>query len=404
MTELTGMAVFPARYVVEEDYKQSYMIARDVRDRLVKIHILPNENTVLKSQQSSSYTIPLISEFAKTNRRALFSCIADPKNSKNSPFGILLCEQVTQVDNSMHKGHSFPTYHAKWASILRPDNEEPTPGLGIGYLEVNYVYPNTSPDKSFQAVSRLLSNFHEIKNSPAINPLDRETMLAKEAERIFHAREKRYASIIIKHKEIQENLFPQYFDAQLLRNIIENLVSKYQVNGRYGMALIRVRVGENVLLKHCAKYSMGYDYKNKQVYTLDQVWEQFSKYELNKLMSASNIANVSFDIIPCQKIFFGPKGISKCDKDLMPFSKEGVVNPPSKVMKQFIDASCHRDPTIDLNKSWSFLASYVGVRTARIESGSSSGNEIASTIHSFSRVVGNAITIRRDLSCFQLSK
>lgn len=397
---MAGMIIFPVRYVVQDDYKQSYIIARDLQNKFVKVHIMPNEKMVQRAQQSTSHSIPLVSEFAKTGKKARNPCMASEKNSKHNPCGVLLCEQITPVQDSMHANYNFPTYHAKWASNLREDAEEPTPGIGIGFLEISYTYPKKNPNQSFASIKSMISGYVEKANSPIVNPLDRADLLTRDAEMIFNTRGKRYSSVIVKHREIQENL--DIKTPNQLRAILEAAVDKYTQNGRYGVALIRVRKGDVVDTDASTRFTMDYNYQESRVNTPDENWERFRKYEAEKLFPFIKDAGYSIDIIPCQRIYFGPQGITKYDKELMPVSGEGHINPPSKLIKQFVDKKYHADPTHDLVANHAFLASFVGVRVARIEDGSSQGNEIASTIHSYSKVVAPAIALRADLSSYRL--
>lgn len=402
--QMAGMVIFPVRYVTEGDYMQHYIIARDMHNQFVKVHIMPNDKMVQRAQQSSSHSIPLVSEFAKTGRKARNPCVADKKNSKQNPFGILLCEQITKVADSLHMNYSFPTYQAKWASNLRPDHVEPTPGVGVGFLEIAYTYPSRNPSQSFQAIKSMNDAFIDKANSPIVNPLDRADLLTRDAEMIFNSRAKRYSAMIVKHKEIQENI--KVKTPNQLRHTLESAISKYTKNGRYGVALIRVRKGNIVDTDASTRFAMDFNYAEGRINTPDENWSRFrnaGKYnEAEKLFPFIKDGGYAIDIIPCQRIYFGPQGVTKYDRELMPISGQGHVNPPSKLMKQFVDKNFHNDPTRDLVNHHAFLASFVGVRVARIEDGASMGNEIASTIHSYSKVIAPAIALRSDLSSFQI--
>jgi hypothetical protein len=398
--DTTGMVLFPLGYVNNDDYKESYFIARNVRDELVKMHIMPNEKSVQRASQSTSHSIPLVSEFSKTSKKARNPCKASQKNSKHNPVGIILCEQVQKMQDSQHAGVTYPTFFCKWASNLRPDEEEPTPGVGVGFLDIAFLY--TNDQTKFQAQKKLEQEFLEIENSPAISPLDRDRLLAQASEKLFNFYDKSYSAVIIKYKEINENIAVS--SEEHFRQLLESAVSKYAMNGRYGIALLRVRNGDTVIVSECTRYTMNYNYTEHRVMTPDENWESFKSYDMKNIMAYINNPQYSVDIIPCQRIYFGPQGITKYNKELMPVSFNGVINPPSKLMKQFVDKNFHRNATKNLVKNEAFLASHIGVRVARIEDGQSSGNEIASTIHSFSRVISPAIAIRADLSSFKVMR
>lgn len=398
--QMAGMVTFPIEYVNNQDYRQAYMLARDLSNNVIKVHIVPKDDLVQRAKGSNSHSVPLISEFSKTGRKALKSCIAKPENSKNNPVGILLCEQVVPVGQTQHNGQTYNTFEAKWASNLRIDEAEPTPGIGLGFFEVAYTYPKSDPSRSYNAVQQMIRGFLEKKNSPAMNPLDATSILTQEAEKIFHTRAKRYSAIVLKHREIIENI--QVGTPNELRSILEQAVSKYTQDGRYGVALIRVRRGNVVHTQASTRYVQDYNYQEGRVRNNDENWANFRKYEAQKLFPFIKDGQYSVDIIPAQRIYFGPQGVSRYDKEFMPVSQNGVTNPPSKMMKQFVDKLYHHDPSVDLVANQGFLASFVGVRIARIEDGASFGNEIASSIHSFSKVVAPAIAIRADLSAYQL--
>jgi hypothetical protein len=304
------------------------------------------------------------------------------------------------MQDSQHAGVTYPTFFCKWASNLRPDEEEPTPGVGVGFLDIAFLY--TNDQTKFQAQKKLEQEFLEIENSPAISPLDRDRLLAQASEKLFNFYDKSYSAVIIKYKEINENIAVS--SEEHFRQLLESAVSKYAMNGRYGIALLRVRNGDTVIVSECTRYTMNYNYTEHRVMTPDENWESFKSYDMKNIMAYINNPQYSVDIIPCQRIYFGPQGITKYNKELMPVSFNGVINPPSKLMKQFVDKNFHRNATKNLVKNEAFLASHIGVRVARIEDGQSSGNEIASTIHSFSRVISPAIAIRADLSSFKVMR
>lgn len=397
--EKTGMVIFPVEYVENDNYLKSYIICRTLSNELIAMFIHPKEEDVLRAQNNTSSTIPLVETFADTGRRAKQPCEADINNSKENPSGILLCEQVEKgkmyTVSLNNEDVSVRAYKCKWASVLREDNYMPTPAIGLGYIEIGYKYGDKNSQQSFQSIQNMVKDYHEIANNPNINPLDKQDALQRKYEEITCSRQKIFTAISIKHTKILENV--NTFDINALKELIQGLANPWSGNGRYGMVIVRIRNGNTILSEASTQYVEGYNYKEKRVMTQDENWDNFTKYKLKYIRKYLNSQQFSIDLIPAQRINYAYHGIEKCSKDFCQMSPHGSLRPATKMMKQYIDKDFHFRPDVDLVRSNAFLASWTGVRLSTVRKGESKGSEIASTIHSFSKVFGNALQVTRDL-------
>lgn len=398
--EKTGMVVFPMKYVENENYLKAYIICKTISDEVIAMFIHPKEADVQRAKNNSSSTIPLVETFAETDRRAKLPCEADINNSKRNPFGILLCEQVEKgkmflIDINGHR-QQVQAYKCKWASILREDSTMPTPAIGLGYVEIGYAYGHQDSPQSYQSIQNMIKGYHEIANNPNLNPLDKQNALQRKYEDITTTRKKMFTAVSIKHRKIIENVDTR--DQNRFRLLLEELAMPWSGSGRYGMVIIRVRQGNIIISQASTQFVMGFNYKENRVMSNDENWNNFIKYTMKHLSKWLGRDDVSIDLIPAQRINYAYHGVEKCSKDFCQQSPSGSLLPASKMMKQFVDKDFHFRPDIDLVRSNAFLASWTGVRLSELRRGEGKGNEIASTIHSFSKVFGNALQVTSDLS------
>jgi len=397
--EKTGMVIFPVEYVENDDYRKAHIICRTLSNEVIAMFIHPKEEDVARAKNNSSSTIPLVEAFAETDRRAKIPCEADLSNSKSNPWGILLCEQVEQgkMFSTVLNGESvkLQAYKCKWASVLRDESSMPTPAIGLGYIEVNYTYSAKNTPQSYQTIQNMIKGYHEIANDPNIPPLEKQDLLQRSFEEITVHRKKIFTAISLKHKLIQENV--NTFDLNALRLQIEALAYPWMQNGRYGMVLIRVRQGNTIISSASTQYVTGFHYKENRILTENENWDNFMKYKMKNLRSWLGRNDVSIDLIPAQRINYAYHGMEKCSNDFCRQSPFGTLNPATKMVKQYIDKDYHFRPDFDLVENNAFLASWTGIRLSKVRKGASKGNEIASTIHSFSKVFGNALQVTHDL-------
>lgn len=396
--EKTGMVIFPMQYVEDDNYLKAHIICRTISGEIIAMFIHPKEADVQRAKNNSSSTIPLVETFAETDRRAKLPCEADINNSKNNPFGIMLCEQVEKgklFTINMNGTQQVQAYKCKWASVLREDSTMPTPAIGLGYIEIGYAYGSKDSPQSYQSIQNMIKGYHEIANNPNMSPLDKQEALQRKYEEITLARKKMFTAVSLKHKGIIENV--NINDLNSFRHAIESLSEPWAGKGRYGMTLIRVRRGNTILSQASSQYVMGFNYKENRVMTADENWDSFMKYKMKYLSKWLGRNDISVDLIPAQRINYAYHGIEKCSKDFCQQSPQGSLLPASKMMKQFIDKDFHFRPDLDLVQNNAFIASWTGVRLSEVRKGAGKGNEIASTIHSFSKVFGNALQVTNDL-------
>lgn len=395
----TGMVIFPMSYSCNENYLKAYILARDLANNIIAMFIHPKEADIQRARSNSSTVLPSVDEFSETGPRASTPCYASPDNSKHKTNGILLCEQVEAGKIFIHSDENgsieVQAYRCKWASVLCDYYESSLPAIGLGYLEVDYAYDKEGP-KSYASIQSQIKQFKQLENDPNINPLDKEDQLVRLYESITVERKKIFKVVNIKHKEIVNNVETRNINE--LRSIFENLCNHYCVNGRYGLVLIRVRKGNVVLSQASSRYEMGYNYGTESVCTNQENWDKFVKYKLKYLSKYLKDSSLSIDLIPAQIINFAFHGIDKMNKEFCTPSTSQELKGATKMVKQYIDKSFHFKPDVDLVRNSAFLISWIGVRTSRIRKSKSKGNEIASTIHSFSTVFGNALEVTNDLT------
>ncbi len=394
----TGMIIFPMLYCDNENYLKAYILARDLANNIIAMFIHPKEADIERAKHNSSTVLPSVEEFGDTSLRASTPCYASMDNNKHNTNGILLCEQVEAgkifIHNDENGSIEVQAYRCKWASVLCDYSESSLPAIGLGYLEIDYAYEKEGP-KSYASIQSQIKQYKQLENDPNIPPLDKEDQLVRLYEGITVERKKIFKVVNIKHNKIVNNVETRNINE--LRNIIESLCTQYCVNGRYGLVLIRVRDGNTVLSKASSRYEMGFNYKTESICTANENWDKFVKYQLKYLNKYLNNPNLSIDLIPAQVINFAFHGMDKMSKEFCTQSSSQELKGATKLMKQYIDRHFHFKPDVDLVKNSAFLVSWIGVRTSRIRKGKSKGNEIASTIHSFSTVFGNALQVTNDL-------
>jgi hypothetical protein len=397
--EKTGMVIFPMKYIENEDYLRAHIICRNLEGEIIAMFIHPKEQDVLRAKNNSSSTIPLVETFAEEGRRARLPCASDIDNSKFKPFGIMLCEQVSEGKMfNIELGNetlSVRAYKCMWASVLREDESMPTPAIGLGYIEIGYAYGAKESPQSYQSIQSQIKQYQEMANNPNINPLDKESILQRKFEEITVQRKKMFAAVSIKHTKIIENVATNNMND--FRRLIESLAYPWSGNGRYGMVIIRVRQGNTILSKASTRFVTGYNYAENRILTENENWDSFQKYEMKYLSKWLNRGDISIDLIPAQRINYAYHGVEKCSNDYCRLSPQGSLYPASKMMKQYIDKDFHFRPDVDLVRNNAFLVSWTGVRLSQVRKGRGKGNEIASTIHSFSKVFGNALQVTRNL-------
>lgn len=379
-----GMILCPREYYIDsENGDLSYCYGVNEYGKEVVFYLNPTEQAREAARSSSTgQTVPNFEEFSDDDRRNTKQCNPDPENSLASPYGILMMEQISvKEDHSLSaKYPSVPVYEAKWASILREGDYMEMPPIGFGYMEIGY-HPKVNGE-----VDDLRLQYQDIESQLAqgiISEVDAEEKKENLYLQITSRRQKWFIAVIVKHK-MQVTI--ENKNQETIASYLSTYLTKFTDKGMYGGAMIRVRNGDIVDSELSCYCNMSYDYQNKCVRDVNQVVNDWFKFNGNKILrKAQGDNNIHIDIIPTQRINFAKMSTDKYSKDLASMS--------SKIMKTYVDRKAHFNPNINFFKDKVFLLSKVGVRLAKAKRGESKGNLLGSTIHSFSPPMGNIFSI-----------
>ncbi|MFS1427598.1 hypothetical protein LMH73_010620 [Vibrio splendidus] len=384
LTPLNGGVIFyPRTYVNDaKDPLESYAEGVTEGGKEIRVYIVPPETFRDKARDSSnSSTVPTIDLFSETHRTAMNPCMADEKNSKQTPNGILMIEQAS-IDTIREKEVGKPVIIGKWASVIQIDNELGFTAIGKGYLEINMG------NKPTGLMVNLLPRFREILElerngaSPLAHIEEKRDLYSK----ILGERKKFFVSVIIKHEEIIQ---VTDFNLNNFRDLLSQTISQYTASGMYGGAMVRVREGNDVFRKLCKTCNHSYDYDNGGVIDPMIKVDEFLKYGGRTILTtAQRNDKYVLEIIPTQRINCARNGNER-------YANE-IANAPmgeSKTLKTYVEKHLREIPDVNLEKEVGFVFSNVALRLSGLRRGDSSGNIVLSAIHSFSRPLSNIYSI-----------
>lgn len=397
-----GAVVYPKAYHVDPDNPDnSYVEGVTQGNQPIVAYIrVGAEHKERQDSDSKGRTLPSVKDLASKNPAAPRRCEAHANNGPDDPSrGILLIEQISKLEGeeaSKHPGKFV--CEAKWASILQQNDYMPA-YTGQGYIEVSFRRGLDAEQKKLKA--EFLGLKRRLEN-PSENKLDlKEQMQAIQSEMI-QARQMFLTVVDMKIDEMVsvelsklENLGPTDRLSALERRLKE-MTEPMTNTGMYGGALLRLRNGDTVSPLYTSSFAMQYDFKNRKVVPFEDTFANWRKFDGQKLcgafMKASPSMNLTLDIIPCQRINFGPKSLD-------PYKADILRGEASKTLKTYVDEDA-RDHVgvIDLTPN-DYLASFMACRTAL----ASEENRIISRAHSYTAPMVKAVLYGQDLTRYRMS-
>lgn len=379
------MIIYPREYFVNEDNEfQSHVAALNHLGELCTVFIEPtDENRRKAADSTSAETVPSLSVYAETGRRAIRPCIATPDNGPDNACGIFVLEQVT-YDADRSQAFGMPVYSGKWASVLREADDVPNCLVGKGYLEMGFKR-SLSPE-----ASDMLLEYKELdlrKQSGALSPIECQELKEGLAAKIMASRQKWFVAVLIKHHETLR--LPSVSQITLDAALRPGL-TKYTHDGMYGGALIRARRGKVVLSKLSGYCNMQFDYESRTVKSFEDVFADFMKYTGARLIRAKQQdPEIVVEVIPVQRVNCGKPGNDKFSKDVC----APLYGKASKVLNTYIDRRVHTDPEAKYLVEKPFLYADIAIRLAEAKEKKSKGNCLVSSVHAFSAPYGNAFCL-----------
>jgi hypothetical protein len=381
-----GLVFYPRSYTIVDSIDDSFARGVNQNNEECVVYIRPLESARASASVSgSAKTIPKLLEFAEEGRKARNPCVKSDNNCQATPEGVLMVEQVTLHPelSAIHDG--FPVYVGLWASVLREASDMPKVPVGPGYMEIGF-----SPRVDSE-VNEYMTQYKEITGEMDAGVVDNMTDAEEQRvdlyNKIMAGRKKWFTAVMMREKEIT-TLADVSMEA--LEAAIKPVLLKYTMKGLYGGVMVRVRSENTVISEFCASCNMQYNYKLKEVDTVENVFENFMKYYGKKILWAARANAYVIDIIPTIRINCGPTGTQTLDNQ---FKGGGVP----KLLKTYVDRDVHNDPMANYIKSKSFLFANIAVRLAVIGNNRiGAGNLLLSSVHAFSAPKGNAFTVGPD--------
>lgn len=381
-----GMIFFPREYFITDSINTSYAVGFNEKNEECVCFVIPkDENQAAQKEKNSSKTIPTLAEFSETSHRAKNPCFASKDNCLKNPCGILVMEQ-TERNTELEKDPKFNglrVYVSKWASVIKDccEGDNSFVPLGYGYIETS-AYSIKSQELNdllfeYKEVDKLLS----LGQITSIDADEKKTFLYKQ---IMAGRTKKFTGVLLKNKKMFELTD---FNIENIKDVFKKILEKLTKKGTYGAIILRVRKNGIVFKDLSAMCKMDYDYALKEVKPFDVVFDDFMKFNGNRIFKIAKQNNYSVDIIPAVRFNCGPKGNDK-------FSKEFLEPGTPKVLKTYIEKQAHNIPDINFVKNNLFLYAKIAIRLYEFgRSKKDFGSFLMSSAHAFSAPIGNVLTI-----------
>lgn len=379
-----GFVFYPREYHIDgTDPAKSYVRGARYDGSEAIVYLKPSYQAVSNAHESSSVTVPSLSRFAETHRKAKTPCRGVGDNKRGGEGGALLVEQVKLHSAESRDFGGRPVYHAKWASVLREDADMPHPAIGFGYLETALPAAMDQSSKNIQqAIEAIRAKIRAGDASPELH-MQGQCLLADQMDGM----RKWFTAVVLDPKETQ---YVESASKQRLKDQLLDVLAPRTQHGRYGMALLRVRRGAAVLTDFSAQIKMDYDYGAKCIKPYDEVFDEFMRLAGgDKVLSVcTRDPSLELDIIPAQRI--NCRGSDGHYASQLMVRENGGAR-PGKVLKTYVDKEFHDDFSINFDRRKAFLYSKIAVRIA--ETNGPERNQLLSSIHSFSEPLGNAYSI-----------
>lgn len=388
-----GFVGYPQEYIKGNTPEESFIRGVDQAGHPFTLMVVPPDRHIQAAKESTDRIVPSVALLSDTRRTAQMPCTAMPDNSPiTKTGGIILAEQVTVVDQA--KG----LYRSNWLSVIRESNSVPEPRVAVGYLESSFVLNATSPE--IQGMKQKLihmnaSYLQAVSSKEKPEKIDGKDLLDFMAERDSLAMSlyadpstrKWFVAVDVQYRRLQS--LPMDNEALVRRTILE-LIDSNTISGMYGGVILRpVRQdGENriVQLDSIRRMNHEFDYKLKAKKPLESTWEDFVKRGGSGWLKAMKREGYEVEAIPIQRINSGPISNAK-------YGKEFLKGTLPKSIKAFVDTNFYHSPHLNFANQNAYLASPIAVRCSET---TDRKDLLLGSIHSFGKVIGNALELDKD--------
>ena len=382
-----GFVLYPREYVIHpDDPDKSYVRGARYDGSECIVRLKPTYVARSNARDSAGAAVPTLARFAETHRRARTPCFAAPDNVRGGQGGVLLVEQVTRDAKGSQQHPGLPAYTARWASVLREGPDMPAPVIGYGYLETGFAPKLEAEAKGIQLEIDALRSAMSRHEPTAEQAQQLQSLLADQVR----ARRKWFAAVVL---EPQETETYNSVTKDQLAQILHDVIVPRTEHGRYGMALLRVRDGENVLAVPSTQIKMDFDFAGGFVKPYGEVFDEFMRFQGGSALLSwiGRNPELQLDVVPAQRI--------NCRKSDAVYADQLMVNDsgtwrPGKVLRTYVDREYHGDFTRSFAQDKAYLYAKVAVRIAQT-TGAGPRNDLMSSIHAFSAPLGNAFCIGR---------
>lgn len=389
----TGFIGYPRSYEVGPTPDKSFISGVDQAGNEFTLELRIPQRFIDAAKNKTDVSIPEVASMAETHRKARNPCYAGTQNGPGQDaVGVFLAEQVTVVDADKN------LYAASWLSILQEDASSPKMKTGLGYLEINGYAKATAEsegiklklmqmNKAYEDAIQKNPNVEQIMGMPVMDFTQERDRLAVE---FYNLQTSWFIGVQVQYDKITalDVVDKQQTTKQLIDAINENSHS-----GMYGGVILRpiqVRDGVRVVdVSAVRRINHQYDYKQGIVPAVEQcVGEFFAKGGGNRWLADMKSKGYEVEIIPCSRVNCGKITNEKYAKEL----KRGF----SKQLKAFVDGKFHHSPYVDFARQNAHLVSPIAMRNAETRKAEFNSNYLLSSIHSFGKVVGNALEIDKN--------
>ena len=270
--------------------------------------------------------------------------------------------------------------------------------VAVGYLESTFILSTSSPD--IQAKKQRLIHMNAQWLAAVSNPVKPEQIegldiLDYQAQRdglsmdLFNeAYKKWFVAVDVQYRRLQT--LPMDNEAQVRSTILE-LIDSNSVSGMYGGVILRPfrRNGDTqvVQMDSIRRINHEFDYKALAKKPLDTTWADFITKGGSGWLKVMKRDGFEVEVIPVQRINSGPISNAR-------FTKEFQKRVLPKSIKAFVDTTFYHSPHLNFANQNAYLASPIAVRNAE----TLAKDVILGSIHSFGKVIGNALELDKDMN------
>lgn len=282
-----GFVFYPRNYRLDDDAPdKSRVEGVDAKGRRCQLSIRIKESSRTQAARTNR-SLPDLRKFADSGRHNNFACVAHEGNGPDAPKGVLLAEQCKVEDAAARH------YSAGWMTVLRADESEPAPAIGLGYLHMRL--PRPPKDSEYNG---LLEEYRRTPNDGGQNFI----ALDRQAIEIFRVAKPRFSAVLMDYPA----MFP--FDSKEAMTAAHAQIMDRSVDGKRGGVLLRVRSDDGRASELQSRWvEMGWNPDEKRPHTEGEMRVRI-KEAAHKLRDVIRHDRLSVDVIPFTRINATAKG------------------------------------------------------------------------------------------------